>query len=244
MNPDQYIKLAETEERHWWFIGRRAIIGKVLAGLGVKEKASILEIGCGTGGNLNMLGRLGSVTGLEMNGDAIHMARRKAGNAIPIYPGSLPDNISAIAGRKFDLVCMFDVLEHIEDDSGTLSQVAAMLNDGGHICVTVPACRGLWSKHDEIMQHKRRYSAKTLRDAVSRAGLKASNLSYFNSTLFPVAWAARTVDRMLGRESSSGLDIPPSLINGILKSVLSFERHFIPSPGLPFGVSLVCTIAK
>lgn len=237
MNPHAYLDMAETESRHWWFAGRRTIVKSLISRLDLPAQASILDVGCGTGGNLEMLSVFGRVTGLEVNEVARRIARQNTNGRFDIQAGSCPANIPS-AGRKFDLICMLDVLEHIEEDVASLIKLKDLLTDGGRIVVTVPAYRWLWSRHDEFLHHKRRYTAAELRSKAAAAGLVAEQLSYFNTLLFPLAAIVRIKDRLLNRREASGTVIPPAPVNALFQRVFSAERFLLHRMPLPFGVSL------
>lgn len=185
MSPDAYIEMAETEERHWWFAGRRAVLTSLIAKLKLPPHARILEIGSGTGGNLVMLSSFGQVSAVEMDASARSIAVQKTQGRFDIRAGSCPAGIP-FAGERFDLICLIDVLEHIEEDVATLTAVKGLLAKGGRVLATVPAHRWLWSAHDTFLHHKRRYTADELRRKISAAGLEPVKLSYFNTFLFPL----------------------------------------------------------
>ena len=238
MTPAAYLEMADTEDRHWWFVARRAILASVIGTLGLPEKAAILEVGSGTSGNLDMLARFGRVSAIEMDGTAREIAREKTSGRYDIRAGVCPASIPFTAER-FDLVCMFDVLEHIEEAEATLAALGALLAPGGRILVTVPAYEWLWSAHDEFLHHKRRYTGGMLQAQATAAGLAVERLSYFNTLLFPLAAAMRMMDKLLGKASASGNDVPSPAVNGLFKSVFASERHLLKHVDLPFGVSLM-----
>jgi SAM-dependent methyltransferase len=237
MNPDAYVEMADTEARHWWFAGRRAVSASLIAGLKLPREARILEVGSGTGGNLAMLASFGTVSALEMNATARAIAARKTGGRFDIRAGLCPADIP-FAGETFDLICLFDVLEHIDEDVATLAALKERLAANGRILLTVPANDWLWSTHDEFLHHKRRYSAAGLRAAVTAAGLRLDRMSYFNTLLFPLAALVRLKDRLLGRPSTSGRDVPARPVNWLLRQTFGMERFLLRLFRLPFGVSL------
>lgn len=234
MDPSAYREMAETEGRHWWFTGRRCILERLISGLDLPKPARIAEIGCGTGGNLEMLSRFGEVRAMEADDDARAIALDKTARRFDIRPGRCPDRIP-FDSTSFELVCLLDVLEHIEDDVATLQAVRGLLAPGGQAVITVPAYRWLWSAHDEFLHHKRRYTAGELRAKATQAGLQVARLSYFNTLLFPLAAAAR----LLGLE---GTAVPPAPVNALLHAVFSAERFAVGRLPLPFGVSLLAVL--
>ena len=241
MNPDAYLQMADTEQRHWWFSGRRAILSSVIETLNLPTNSKILEIGSGTGGNLQMLAAFGKVSALEMDDTARSIAAARTGGRFDIRSGFCPTNIP-FAGEKFDLICLFDVLEHIEDDVGTLMALHGFLAEGGKIVLTVPAYRWLWSAHDEFLHHKRRYSFDELRRKIAAAGLQAERVSYFNVILFPLAVMARLTDRLFRATSSSGNSVPVAVINSVFTFLFSQERYILEKMNLPFGVSMLAVL--
>ena len=116
MDPEAYIEMDKTESMHWWFTGRRAILSNILSGLNLPINAEILEIGCGTGGNLQMLAEHGEVSALEIDTNARQIASEKTNNAFNIKAGCCPDEIP-FEPQSFDLICLFDELEHIDQDT-------------------------------------------------------------------------------------------------------------------------------
>jgi len=198
----------------------------------------ILEIGSGTGGNLQMLSSFGQVSALEMDATARSIASEKTGGRFDIRPGFCPTDILFTA-EKFDLICLFDVLEHIDEDVETLIAVKGLLAEGGRVLVTVPAYRWLWSVHDDFLHHKRRYSATELRQKIAASGLQPVKISYFNTILFPLVAIFRLKDRLLGSSSASGSSVPPAPINQLFASLFSGERFLLAKINLPFGVSLL-----
>lgn len=241
MDPDAYLEMADTEARHWWFAGRRAVLASLISKINLPSKARILEVGCGTGGNLQMLSAFGSVSALEMNEKARSIASKKTGGRFDIRAGCCPMNIP-FSEEKFDLICLIDVLEHIKEDVETLIAVKRLLAKKGRIVLTVPAYSWLWSVHDEFLHHKRRYSAKALWAKALAAGLQLERMSYFNTLLFPLAAAVRIKDRMLGSSSASGTRIPSPFFNVLFYQVFSAERFLLSKLNLPFGVSLLAIL--
>jgi SAM-dependent methyltransferase len=224
MNPAAYLEMAETESRHWWFLGRRAILARVMERLALPRNSRILEVGCGTGGNLSMLGTFGAVSAVEMDGNAREIASRKTANRYDIRAGCCPDEIP-FQDQLFDLICMFDVLEHIDRDTETLIAIKRMLASNGRILLTVPAHQWLWSAHDEFLHHKRRYSATELRQKVIAAGLRPVKMSYFNTILFPLAAIMRLKDKLLGNTMAAGTSraVPARALRSSLRGLVALH---------------------
>lgn len=244
MHPNAYLEMAHTEANHWWFKGRRAILASLIANLALPAGARILEMGCGTGGNLSTLSAFGRVSALEMDATARSIAMQKTGGRFDIRAGSCPADIP-FANANFDLICLFDVLEHIEDDVAALVAVRTLLAAGGRVLLTVPAYSWLWSTHDQHLHHKRRYSKGELREKAAASGLRIEKISYFNTLLFPLVALGRLKDRLLDRSSAAGTAIPPAPVNTLLATLFGAERFLLRRCNLAFGVSLlaVCRAA-
>jgi len=241
VNPAAYLEMAETEAKHWWFSGRRSILYKTLESMNLPPDSKILEVGCGTGGNLQMLAKFGDVSAFEMDTTARGIALEKTNNLLDIQAGFCPDNIP-FKDQQFDLICMFDVLEHIEKDVETLSSLMKKLKKNGRILITVPAYQWLYGPHDKFLHHKRRYYAKDLQEKCISAELQPLRVSYFNTILFPLAFAVRLKDKLFGNQEATGTSIPPVLINKLFTVIFSAERFFLKYLNLPFGVSLLCIL--
>lgn len=236
-----YDRMNELETAHWWFVARRGILKTLIRRqLGKSADATLLEAGCGSGGNLAMLSGFGAVDAFEYDADARQHAAEKSG--LDVKFGALPDDLP-FADRRYDLIGLFDVLEHVEADQASLASLAARLTDRGVILVSVPAFPFLWSRHDERHHHFRRYTRASLAKVAAAAGLKVRYSSYFNFFLFPVAVVARMVKRLTGSETPDD-SMPGALVNGVLTRVFGVERHILSWGRLPFGLSLAAVLEK
>ena len=235
-----YDRMAAHDSTHWWYRARREILSDYLTReAGLPKDARILEIGCGTGHNLPMLARFGTVEAIEIDPVARGIASERLGK--PVSAAPLPA-LPGIERAAYDLIAVLDVVEHIEDDVAALAAMRGCLKPGGKILITVPAHQWLWSAHDVVNHHHRRYSKTTLNTAIAAAGLGHNGLRYFNSLLFPLAAAARVAGRMTGRDDSDDSP-PPKALNTLFETIFGWERHLVGRMPLPPGVSIVTLAA-
>lgn len=238
MDPKAYVEMASTEDVHWWFVARRHIIRSLLRSTLERGPREILEVGAGTGGNLKMLSEFGRVAAMEMNESARALAREKVTEEVRIEYGRCPDDLP-FKDDRFDLICMFDVLEHIDQDVQCLRSLASKLKPQGRIVITVPAYQWMWGPHDEHLHHIRRYTATTLTQSLHESGYHVDRISYFNTLLFPLAVAARLKDRVLTGKNATGVSTPAPIMNNLMRAVFSLESRMLSKVNLPFGVSLL-----
>jgi 2-polyprenyl-3-methyl-5-hydroxy-6-metoxy-1,4-benzoquinol methylase len=230
-----YDRMAELDERHWWYRARRDILSDLIERrIALPADARILEIGCGTGHNLAMLGRFGRIDAIEVDGAARDVASRRLGRAVMNAP--LPA-LTGVEQGAYDLIAILDVLEHVEEDRAALVAMAARLRPGGRILITVPAHPWMWSAHDVVNHHQRRYTRATLKAVIAEAGLNLEMLSWFNSLLFPLAAGARVAGRITGKEDSDD-KLPPRPVNALFQTIFGLERYAIGRLPFPPGVSL------
>ena len=241
MEPEVYRAMAAHEDRHWWFVGRRAVICALLDRIDLPDAPAILEAGCGTGGNLYMLGERGTVSAFEPHDEAREFAAEKPLAAV--FGGRLPFEVP-FEPNSFDLVAAFDVLEHIEDDGPALAALVSMARPGGWILVTVPAIQALWGSHDRRLHHVRRYDPARLRRIVADAGAQVVYETSFNTILAPVAMAYRVGERLLGRDLGDQERMPPAVVNRILAWAFSLERHVVGRIRVPIGLSLAMVLRR
>ena len=235
---------AQVERDHWWFRGRRRILTRLIAELGLPAGARVLDVGCGTGANGPVLAAQGRFAvgidaspvplGLAGTGERGHAARLR-GDAT-----RLP-----FADASFDLVVALDVLEHLIDDTGAAREMRRVLKPGGALIVFVPALELLWGLQDDVSHHLRRYHAPELRTLLGDAGFDVRRTTYFNTLLFPPIFAARVamrIRRPAGLRSENEVGGP--LANRLLGAIFALEAPLLDRVDLPFGVSLACVARR
>ena len=235
MDRDVYVRMAALEQAHWWFQARRVMIARGIERL-VRPgaEAKLLEAGCGSGGNLAMLKEFGHVEAFEFDEEARRLAAERTGQRIP--HGALPD-VVPFDEKRFDLIGMFDVLEHIEADQAALAALRERLAHDGALLVTVPAFPRLWSRHDETHHHFRRYTRQSLTAVAKAAGYRCETAFYFNTFLFPLAIATRAAKAITGSDTPDDA-LPAGWLNTVLRRIFAAERHFVGRVRFPFGLSL------
>lgn len=245
-------RYVDAERRHWWYRGRRRILSRILdRHLPSGQNRRILDIGSGSGAMLLLLRRFGSVRGIETDPDLVRHARSQHLDiVVQDFPREVPEG-------RFDVVTLFDVLEHLEDDRAGLAAIHRLLTDDGTLFLTVPAQPWLYSTYDEAAGHYRRYDRALLRRRLLETGFQLLHLSHFNTFLMPLAVAARvfrlrdgrlpppaTTCERLGALQDLDLKIPASALNELLARIFGAETAWAGGPGLPTGVSLVAVARK
>jgi SAM-dependent methyltransferase len=261
MEPTFYATYFRHEDTHWWFRWRYELISRIVGELNAGDAADfrILDAGCGTGQMLQHLGRFGRAVGIDASPEAIRFAATRTVDHLVL--GSILD--LPFADDSFDCVLSLDVIEHIDADADLLRHLATVLKPGGHLVVTVPAFPALWSEHDEVNWHKRRYRAPQLRALLEARGLEIERLTYCNTALFAPIFAIRKLKnlrnrvrdragtRTNGHASPAGLPRPesdlgwvPRPLNEGLFRLLRAENRLLARRDLPFGVSLLAIARK
>ena len=230
-----YEQMAELDDRHWWYRARREVLAALIRReTQLPKDARILELGCGTGHNLAMLSGFGHVDGLELDEEARALSEKRLGRKVMSAP--LPE-LAGVRDGAYDLIGAFDVIEHIADDRAALVSIAAKLKSTGKFVMTVPAHQWMWSAHDVVNHHKRRYSKRGLKALIDGSPMKLERIGYFNSLLFPAAVAQRAASRVRGAEDAD-VTLPPAPLNSALETIFAAERYLVGRLPLPPGLSL------
>ncbi|TXI92357.1 MAG: class I SAM-dependent methyltransferase [Neisseriales bacterium] len=246
MNQEHFHDMFAMEETHFWFRARREIIASVLDNQNLLDsKLEVLEIGSGTGGNLVYFRQFFSdICGSEISIDAINYARKKIKD-IRLEQGSLPNDIP-FGDKQFDLVLLFDVLEHVEHDQEALDAIYKRLKPGGSLIITVPAYQFLYGAYDKFLFHFRRYNYLQLSKLLKKSGFLIKFHSYFNFWLFPLVLVSRLIERVLNRTAKYAIQGKnDSLLNSLFYQIMRSEKSILSKKiSLPFGSSLICIAKK
>ncbi len=229
-----YDEMRESETEHWWFQARREILLQVIKSF-VPKGASVLDVVCGTGFILEKLQHDYDAHGLDHAEVAVNYCHERG--LTFVKQGLLGEE--TFNNKKFHLISFLDVIKHIEDDLAVLLAAKPYLSENGVVMITVPAFEFLWSAHDEIHHHKRRYTKETLTELLQKAGYTMRYISYFNTLLFPMIALVRVIGNLTGRRNASDAKPQSKFVNEMLYRVFESERNLLPNVSLPFGVSLL-----
>ncbi|HAF16047.1 MAG TPA: hypothetical protein DHU55_10890 [Blastocatellia bacterium] len=250
MQQHTYAIMRRVEESHWWFAGRRQIIKSFLERLcrdlnahnGGRRRPplNILDVGCGTGANLEMLAQFGEARGVDVSAEALSFCRARglenvkqgAAEALPYEDNS------------FDLVTGLDVVEHLDDDLAGLKEMRRVVRPGGHALLFVPAFMFLWGVQDDISNHRRRYTLAQLKRVVREAGFEVERATYVNVSFFAPILFGRMLMRAFRIRPASENNITIGFLNGLLGKILGAESLALRYLNFPFGVSIICVARR
>ncbi len=225
MQHEQFQLHAEVEDRHWWFVARRRILCRLIEELLPPDPAAtVVDVGCGTGGNIAALAGRYRCVGIDTSAEAIELARQRFPQ-VQFIAGRAPQDLGGLAGEA-RLVMLTDVLEHVADDRAMFAELFAAAAPGCCFLVTVPADMSLWSEHDESFGHYRRYDPDQLADVWKDLPATTLLLSYFNSRLLPLVRLSRAWSRRRGRSAGrAGTDfwLPNRPVNSLLTALFAGE---------------------
>lgn len=252
MNSEQFQLHAEIEQEHWWFVARRQILCRLATeALPPSPETMVVDIGCGTGGNIAALADHYRCIGIDTSAEGIELARQRFPQ-VQFIAGQAPADLGDLFGQA-RLFLMTDVLEHIQDDYAMFSSLMAASSPGTYFLLTVPADESLWSEHDESFGHYRRYDRARLEGIW--AGLPATTLlvSYFNTRLLPIIRLIRAKNRWRGHSAGqAGTDfwLPAKPINRALTAIFAGESKRLiacchgKKQGYRAGTSLVALLRR
>jgi SAM-dependent methyltransferase len=246
MQLDEYQKMFEAEERHFWFRASRTIVERwllrAMAEAGLDQRASLVDVGAGTGGMLSRVSGQAQCLGIEYSPAGVALSRSRG---LRVVRGGLPQ--LPLATASFDLALSMDVFEHVQDDAAAIAEVRRILRPGGRLIATVPALRWLWSDHDVALHHFRRYHLDDLKARLQEGGFGVVRLSYYNTLLLPPIATVRLAGRLrqalgLGAGASAAVsDVGelPGPLNSLLHRIFVSEATLLDHMTLPVGASLI-----
>ncbi len=241
MDHAYYRQMYALEDTHWWFVARRNLLLRALAGR-LPEQARLLDVGCGTGGTMDRLQGLGEVWGLDMEPLALSLCRERGHRALALASATA----MPFPTDTFDGIVALDVLEHIADHESAAAEIARTLKPGGTLVVTVPAYQSLWSRHDVALHHQRRYRAPEVRALLEGAGLQVELCRYAVCGLLPAAFVLRRFQNAFQKGAPPVADAQPTRpwLNTLLQWSLDLESGLALRGLLPFGLTVFAVAKK
>jgi len=235
-----YQDLYDLENKHWWHIAKRRIVMDLIRTYCKIKKPKILDMGCGTGKNLETFKELGTAFGIDSSLQAIKFCQKRGLNNIHLGKAER----TSFPANSFDLISLLDVLEHT-DDNKTLKEVCRLLHKDGFVIITVPALPLLWSKWDVVLHHKRRYTKKNLKQILEKNQLRILKISYMYSFLVLPVVIIRIIKNLLfPKHYPSDFLFTFPLLDKILFQLARLEAIFIRKGLVPFGLSLIVIARK
>lgn len=239
MRKDLYEDMYRTEFHHFWHRAKREYVNKMIETYASEGRKDLLDIGCGTGQNMEELAKMGTVFGVDSSDEALAFCKKRG---LSNLKKGLAEKIPH-EGGKFDVVTILDVLEHV-NDIGAVGEMGRVLKKRGVAVITVPAFPWLWSRWDEVLGHKKRYTKKTLPSLFHSAGWEIKKITYIHSFLIIPTLIIRAIKSRQKNEYSSDFQLMNPLINKILHIFSLVEQMVVTRYDMPFGTSLLCVVQK
>ena len=232
----------ELEDSYWWFVARNYIIKELTKNYSnLQNGDTILDVGCGTGGFAKSVSDLYKPVCMDTSSLALDYCKKRG--LTDLHNGILSDFPKE--QYQIDGVFMLDVIEHIEDDKQVVKQVYDLLPDGGTFISSVPAYMWLWSRHDSMHMHYRRYTKSKFNDMLKSQGFNIQYSSYFNTFLFPPAVIKRFIDKVIGEKGEyKPVDDVSPFLNNLFTKIFRSEASFMKFLRFPFGVSIITIAVK
>jgi len=234
VEPEEYGRIAAVEDQHWWYRNTRALMAELL-GPWLAAGQTILDAGCGPGGNGAWLTRHGRVVGVDVSAEALRFVRSGRPELAPVRA-----DLQALPFREqtFDVVVAITVVCSVPDDAAAMTELARVLRPGGVALVLEPAFRALRRAHDKTGHVRRRYRRAELVGAAVRAGLLIERATYAYSFLAPPAAVLAAADRLRPRAvADAGSDVDRRALDPLFAPLARLERWWLRHAGVPFGTS-------
>lgn len=252
MRQDLYYDLYIKEQDYWWHVGKRAIVYSLLDKYlppDTGRPRNALDLGCGTGLNLDHLSHYARPTGTDFSEEALAFCRERGHASLAKADAAelpFPDNY-------FDIITALDVIEHLDDDHAAFTELKRVLRPGGLLVVSVPAYKALWTYWDDILGHRRRYTVGMMRRSMRKAGLRVRKVSYTNAIILAPVVLIRLLKTLIQKQSQLRKEskdpetdfMPvPGWLNRVLVAYYRWEAGYVTRSRLPFGLSVICVAQK
>ena len=235
-----YQDLYDLEETHWWHKVKRDLESFFLKKYLPDKNNKLLDVGCGAGKNIEAFSRLGECWGIDSSSDAISFCKKRG------ITKAIKGSIEKIPFSKqsFNIITALDVLEHV-NDLKSLKEIYRVLKTNGVIIITVPAFPKLWSRWDEVLHHKRRYTKKSLERILQENSFRILKISYVYSFLVLPVFLIRLIKQFFFKDYyPSDFKLSSPLVNSLLSFVCRFEKSFVTRATIPVGTSLIAIARK
>jgi SAM-dependent methyltransferase len=242
MEQQEYEAMYRAQTSLWWYRGMEKITRTVLDGYYRPGSGlSILDAGCGTGASLSLLTAYGDVVGLDFSPLALGYCRKHPGpRLVQGTVNTLPFN-----REVFDLVASFDVIYcRSVDEESALAEFARVLRPGGRLVLRLPAYNWLRGAHDRAVDTRERYTARSAKRRLQRAGFVVERAGYANTFLFPLAAAKRLSEPIFRSQHASDLTLNYGRLQRLFEVVLSSESLLTRVVRLPFGLTVLAVAKK
>lgn len=245
-----YKDLFQLEDNHWWHKAKRQLVFEAMDRLSITQNDKLLDVGCGTGKNVEAFASVCETHGIDISAEAVRFCKKRGLDTV-IQTPNFPEKKLPYQQGSFKVITALDVIEHV-DDMAVLADIHRVLSSDGSVIVTVPALPFLWSKWDEVLHHKRRYTKKTLTDTLEQSGFEVTYCNYVYSFLVLPVLVVRRVKEFLMSQASdakqleyqSDFKLSSPLVNRVFSAVAAVERWFVWRVPIPFGTSLVAVARK
>lgn len=235
-----YQDMYDLEDQHWWHKAKRALIIESLQKLSYSKKSKLLDIGCGTGRNIQAFNNLMEAHGIDMSFAAIKFCKQRGLTTVTKSSAAK----TSFKEHSFSVITALDIIEHT-DDQAVLKECWRLLKPGGTLIVTVPAYQWAWSKWDEVLHHQRRYTSQSLKAVLTQQGFKLKKLSYVYSFLLLPVLIIRKIKSLNSKDKySSDFALSNQLIDTILGKVAAVERWLLWRVSIPFGTTVFAIALK
>lgn len=240
MRKDIYADLDKYESSHWWHVYKRAVLTDMFDKYIPKRRVKILDAGCGVGGTIKVLQKYGSVIGIDPDDSALSYCKKIGIRNV------FKDDVEHLKYKnEFDVITLFEVLEHVDEDK-CLSSISKAIKGNGLLILSVPAYQWMWSNWDTIIHHKKRYTKQSLSNALKKHGFKIKRITHlFSFLVIPVFILRKIKDIIYKQNYPSDLRVgSSSIVNRVMSIFTYIEYEILKKSGIPFGLSILVVAQK